>query len=109
MSGSRIEEFKEILALDPSDEVVHYGLGEEYLKAGRFEEAIREFETVIRLKPDYTAAYRELGKALEKGGRVEEARETYREGIEVGSRTGDLQTRKEMEVFLKRLEKGRWG
>ncbi|MBI3989359.1 MAG: tetratricopeptide repeat protein [candidate division NC10 bacterium] len=106
MSGSRIEQFKEILALDPNDEVVHYGLGEEYLRAGMFEEAVQEFETVIRLKPDYTAAYRELGKALEKGRRIEEAKEAYRKGIEVGSWTGDLQTKKEMEVFLKRLGKG---
>lgn len=105
MSESRIEQFKEVLALDPNDEVVHYGLGEEYLKAGMHEEAVQEFEAVIRLRPEYTAAYRELGKALEKTGRIDEAKEAYRKGIEIGQRTGDLQTKKEMEVFLKRLEK----
>ncbi|MGH7267302.1 MAG: hypothetical protein ACREMB_20975, partial [Candidatus Rokuibacteriota bacterium] len=57
------------------------------------------------LEPDYSAAHRGLGRALERAGRLDEARAAYALGLEVATRTGDLQTRKEMEVFLRRLEK----
>ena len=101
----KIAQFEEVADLMPNDPVVRLGLGSAYLEAGRAEDAVREFEAAIQLKPDYTAAHRGLGRALEKAGRPEEARAAYRKGIEVGRTTGDLQTVKEMEVFLRRLEK----
>jgi len=59
----------------------------------------------IRLKPDYSAAHRGLGRALEQAGRLAEAEAAYGAGREVAARTGDLQTKKEIEVFFRRLEK----
>ncbi len=103
--NDKVAEFKEVAGLFPNDPVVRIGLGGAYLEAGQAEDAVREFQEVIRLKPDYTAAYRGLGRALENAGRAEEAKAAYLKGIEVGRTTGDLQTIKEMEVFLKRLER----
>jgi Flp pilus assembly protein TadD len=100
----RIAEFKEVAELMPDDPVVRFGLAGAYLQAGQAESAILEYEETIRLKPDYSAAHRGLGRALERAGRPEEARAAYRLGIEVAARTGDLQTKKEIEVFLRRLE-----
>ena len=100
----RLEQFKELAEADPDDPVVHYGLGSEHLKLGEFAEAAAAFRKTIELQPDYSAAYRELGKALEKSNRREEAREIYRQGKEVATRKGDLQTAKEIDVFLRRLE-----
>ncbi len=104
-AAARVAQFKEVADLFPDDPVARFGLANAYLEAGLAGDAVREFEETLRLKPDYTAAYRGLGRALEKAGRIEEANATYRRGIEVALRTGDLQTKKEMEVFLKRLEK----
>ena len=101
----KIAQFKEVADLMPDDPVVRLGLGTAYLEAAQAEDAVREFRETIRLKPDYTAAHRGLGRALEKAGKPEEAKAAYRKGIEVGHTTGDLQTIKEMEVFLRRLEK----
>jgi Flp pilus assembly protein TadD len=101
----KIAQFEEVAGLMPEDPVVRLGLATAYLEAGRAEDAVREFGEAIRLKPDYTAAHRGLGRALERAGRAEEARAAYRMGIDVGRATGDLQTVKEMEVFLRRLEK----
>ncbi len=101
----KIAQFKEVADLMPDDPVVRLGLATAYLEADQAEDAVREFKETIRLKPDYTAAHRGLGRALEKAGRPEEAKAAYRSGIEVGRVTGDLQTVKEMEVFLRRLEK----
>jgi Flp pilus assembly protein TadD len=100
----RIAEFKEVAELMPDDPVVRFGLAGAYLEAGQPESAIREYEETIRLKPDYSAAHRGLGRALERARRPEEARVAYRNGLEVAARTGDLQTKKEIEVFLRRLE-----
>lgn len=87
----------------PDDPVVRFGLAAAYLEAGQAENAVREYEETIRLKPDYSAAHRGLGRALERAGRREEAKGAYRRGLEVAARMGDLQTKKEMEVFLRRL------
>ena len=100
----RIAEFKEVLDLMPDDPVVRFGLAGAYLEAGQAESAIREYEETIRLKPDYSAAHRGLGRALERAGRPDAARTAYRKGLEVAAHTGDLQTKKEIEVFLRRLD-----
>jgi Flp pilus assembly protein TadD len=100
----RIAEFKEVVELMPDDPVVRFGLAGAYLDAGQAESAVIEYEETIRLKPDYSAAHRGLGRALERAGRREEARMAYRKGIEVAARVGDLQTKKEIEVFLRRLD-----
>ena len=103
---SRLEQFRQIVDLDPDDSFSHFGYASALYDAGRYPEAIDEFRAAIRLKPDYSAAYRELGKALEKTEMPANAIQVYREGIPIAERNGDLQTLKEMQVFLKRLEQG---
>ena len=101
----RIEEFKEVVEIMPDDPVVRFGLAGAYLDAGHADSAAAEYAEAIRLKPDYSAAHRGLGRALERAGRIAEARVAYVTGLEVARTTGDLQTGKEIEVFLRRLEK----
>src|SRR5574342_1098610 len=100
----RIAEFKEVLELMPEDPVVRFGLAGAYLEAGQAENAVAEYQEAIGLKPDYSAAYRGLGRSLEQVGRLEEAKAAYAKGRDVATRNGDLQTKKEIEVFLRRLE-----
>ena len=100
----RIAEFKEVALLMPDDPVVRFGLAAAYLESGQAEHAALEYQEAIRLKPDYSAAHRGLGRALERAGRIAEAKAAYAKGLEVAARTGDLQTKKEIEVFLRRLE-----
>ena len=101
--AERIAAFREIVRAEPDDPVANFGLAQTLLAAGRFAEAADVFATVTRLSPRYTAAYRGLGRALEGAGRSEEAIRAYRDGIAVSRETGDLQTGKEMRVFLRRL------
>jgi Flp pilus assembly protein TadD len=100
----RIAEFKEVAEMMPEDPVVRFGLAGAYLDAGQADSAVVEYRETIRLQPDYSAAHRGLGRALERAGRRDEALVAYRKGLEVATRTGDLQTKKEIEVFLRRLE-----
>jgi predicted Zn-dependent protease len=101
--AERIASFRKLLASDPKDPMLHYGLATTLLGAGEPGEAATHLEAAIQLNPDYTAAYRELGRALEALGRTEEALEAWRRGIEVASKTGDLQAGKEMTIFSARL------
>jgi len=101
----RISEFKEVAEMMPDDPVVRFGLAAAYLDAGQAEAAAAEYAETVRLKPDYSAAYRGLGRALERAGRSAEARTAYEKGLEVAAQTGDLQTKKEIEVFLRRMDK----
>jgi len=82
-------------------------LGKEYAAAGDFAAATPHLEQAVALDPRYSAAYRELGVVLEKLGRDAEATDVFRRGIAVADETGDLQTAKEMTVFLKRLAERR--
>lgn len=104
-SNSMIDQFLELVKLTPDDELAHYGLGQEYSRVGRFKDAATSFKRVIELKPDYAAAYRELGKALQKSGRNEEARQFFSKGRQLAEGHGDGQMVKEIDVYLRRIEK----
>ena len=104
---TRLEQFRQIVELDPDDYFSHFGYASALCDAGCYPEAVREYGEAIRLKPDYSAAFRDLGKVLEKTGAFAEAMRVYRQGIPIAERNGDLQTVKEMQVFLRRLEQGK--
>ena len=101
----RIAQFKEVAEEMPDDPEVRFGLAGAYLAAGQAENAVVEYRETIRLKADYSAAHRGLGRALERAGRTAEAIAAYKQGLEVATKNGDLQTVKEIDVFLRRLEK----
>jgi predicted Zn-dependent protease len=105
MDTERLAQFEALVALDPSDTVVRFGLGELYLQAEAFAQAAEQFAEILRLDPHYSAAYRYLGQAYAALGRRAEATETFQRGIAIAEARGDLQTVKEMRVFLRRLQK----
>jgi predicted Zn-dependent protease len=104
---SRLEQFRQIVDMDPDDYFSRFGYASVLFEAGRYAEAVQEFRAAIRLKADYSAAFRDLGRALEMTGAHAEAMQVYHEGIPIAERNGDLQTLKEMQVFLKRLEQSK--
>ena len=100
MSQSRIEVFKQMASASPDDALVWYGLGSEYFKLEKWDEAILALRNVLRINPDYTAAYQMLGSALASMGEREEARRAWTEGIETANRTGAWKARSHMEGLL---------
>jgi tetratricopeptide (TPR) repeat protein len=101
----RLQRLRDLAAEDPDDALARFLLGREAAGQGLFEEARAAFAAAIERDPKYTAAYRQWGNALEQLGRYEEAAAVYARGIRVAERTGDLQAGKEMEAFLRRLER----
>ena len=104
METARIQQFQELIALEPEDTVLRFGVGELYIEAGDFTCAAEQFAEIVRLDPQYSAAYRHLGQAYTALDRPQEAAEVFQRGIAVAEARGDLQTAKEMQVFLRRLQ-----
>jgi Flp pilus assembly protein TadD len=101
MAGkSRKEQIQEMLADDPNDAFLHYGLGMEYAGEGNDEEAVRCFREALRVDPGYIPAYMHAGKFLGRLGRLEEAREAWQKGIAVARQKGDLHAAEEMQGML---------
>src|SRR5262249_23791603 len=105
MATARIRQFQELIALEPDDTVLRFGLGELYIEAGNFAAAAEQFAEIVRLDPQYSAAYRYLCQAYTALERAQEAAEGFQRGIAVAEARGDLQTAQEMGVFLRRLPK----
>jgi len=100
VSQERIEAFKAMVAAEPEQEMVWYGLANEYVKLERWDEAADALRQVVKLNADFTAAYQMLGTSLANQGRREEAQRAWTDGIEVANRTGAWKARQHMEGLL---------
>jgi tetratricopeptide (TPR) repeat protein len=92
-----------MVAQNPNDSFLRYGLAMEYKNAGELQAAIQAFQELMAVNPDYSAAYFHGGQVLEKLGRLDEARDLYTQGIDVTTRKGDLHTRSEIQAALDML------
>jgi predicted Zn-dependent protease len=88
MATSRIETFKQMLASDPENNLVRFGLANEYLKEERYQEAITALQDYLQRADDEGAAFGMLARALERVGLRDEAREAYQRGIEAAELHG---------------------
>lgn len=86
-----------MLAQNPANTFVRYGLAMELVKSGELDRAVQQFETLLASDPAYSAAYFHGGQTLEKLGRLDQAREIYRRGIEASR---DPHARSELQAAL---------
>ncbi|CAN5301714.1 MAG: tetratricopeptide repeat protein [Pyrinomonadaceae bacterium] len=100
MSQERIAALLSLAEQQPDQEMIWYGLANEYLKLEQWGEAANALRRVITLNADFTAAYQMLGTALMRQGDVEEARRVWTQGIAVADRTGAWKARQHMEGLL---------
>ena len=98
--STRLEALKSMVAQQPADSFLRYGLAMEYRNAGDLEAAVSEFRSLIAADAEYAAAYFHAGQTLERLGRPDEAREAYRAGIAVTNRQGNRKTRDELQAAL---------
>lgn len=105
METSQADMFRKLLERDQDNPMVLYSLGNELFKEKNYLEAREYLGRAVENKPDYSVAYRALGRTLYELGEDAEARRIFALGREVAGRNGDLQTVKEIDVFVRRLEK----
>jgi tetratricopeptide (TPR) repeat protein len=100
MATERLETLRQLIAQNPNDSFLRYGLAMEYARTGELEKAAAEHRALLEMNSDYVASYYHGGQALEKLGRREEARELYERGLAACTRVGDLKTRNEIQAAL---------
>jgi uncharacterized protein HemY len=105
METPRADMFRKLLAKDPDNPMILCSLGIELFKEGRHPEAREHLRRAIENKPDYSVAYRMLGRTHYELHENAEARRVFAKGREVAQENGDLQTLREIDVFLRRLDK----
>ena len=109
MNASRSDMFRKLLEKDPKNPMILYSLGNELFREDRYGEARDLLQRAVENKPDYSVAYRMLGRAHFELHEDSEARSVFMKGREVAQKNGDLQTVKEIDVFMRRLQKREMG
>jgi predicted Zn-dependent protease len=104
MSNPRITAFRAMLAKNPDNARVRFGLATELLKEGMYEDAAAELRRYLAAADDEGNAHGRLAEALEKLGRADEARDALRQGIAAAHRFGHAGLANELEERLGTLE-----
>src|SRR6185436_16303434 len=97
---SKIETFTTMLADQPENALIWYGLASEQYKLEDWVEAAKSLRQVVSLNPDYTAAYQLLGTVLAKNDDLAGAQQAWRAGIEAAGRTGAWKAGQHMQGLL---------
>src|SRR5260370_39419520 len=100
---SRKQQIEEMLAEDPDDPFLRYGLAMEHIGAGDDPSAVNCLWELIAVAPDYVPAYQQLGQTLLRQGRTAEAPQAWARGGGAAQKTGNLHARDEMHGFLDSL------
>lgn len=86
--SDRIAVFEQMLAADPDNSMVMFGLAKEYEKLGRHADVIRVLEEYIARADDEGNAYGTLANAYALSGDRDKAIEAYKKGIDVSMAHG---------------------
>jgi Tfp pilus assembly protein PilF len=96
---------EKLLAQGRDDALLRFGLGNACLGDGDNQAATEHLARAVQHNPAYSAAWKLYGKALMALGQMDEAKAAWESGLGVAEQQGDMQSFKEMTVFLKRLAK----
>lgn len=100
---SRREKIEAMLAAEPRDTFLRYGLAMELEKEGRHESSLATLGELMQDSPPYVAAFFRSGQQLARLGRLDEARAALRGGIDAARTQGDSHAAGEMSEFLASL------
>lgn len=88
MATSRIEIFEQMLASDPANTMVLFGLAKEYEKTGEDSKVIETLERYLTVADDEGNAYGMLARAYERSGERDKARDAYQRGVDAAASHG---------------------
>src|SRR5882757_9003786 len=100
---SRKQQLQDMLAEEPNDPFLRYGLAMEYVSEGDDEQAAKCFHELLTVTPDYVPAYLQAGQALTRLDKSSQAQEVFQMGIAVANKAGDAHAAGEMQGFLEGL------
>lgn len=105
MSQSMIDNLESLLAKGQDNAMLRFGLGKAYYQQQDYSTACEHLQQAVTHKPEYTAAWKLLGFCQQQLGELKSALQTYNQGIEAAQTEGDKQAEKEMQVFIKKINK----
>jgi tetratricopeptide (TPR) repeat protein len=100
---TRREKIEAMLALEPGDAFLRYGLAGEYDNEGRTDEAVALLQGLIRDRPPHVPSFFRCAQLFVREGRIEEARALLRDGIEAARHEGNSHAAGEMAELLASL------
>lgn len=101
---SRREMLEEMLAADPNDTFLRYGLALEFARESQPHEAIARLRALIADEPNYVPAYFQAAQILLKEGENQRAAELLRSGIAAAQAQSNLHAAQEMTALLAQLD-----
>ena len=104
MTSPRLDTFRQMVARDPANPLARFGLANEALKAGLYEEARDQLERYLAAYDDEGNGYGRLAEALVRLDRLDEARDALRRGIEASRRFGHPTMAADFEARLEELD-----
>lgn len=101
--NKRLAFLEQHCAAGAADSFAFYGLGMEYRKEGRVDDAVATFEKLKAKDPTYVPMYLMAGQTLAEANRAAEARPWLEAGIEAARKKGDSHALGELESALANL------
>ncbi|MBL8762055.1 MAG: tetratricopeptide repeat protein, partial [Phycisphaerae bacterium] len=98
-----IAQLEKLLALDPADAFVLYGLAMEHAKSGQIDHAMTYFDRCTAADPAYCYAYFHKARVQSEAGRTSDAIETLNRGLIAAKAAGDAHAMSEMRELLDQL------
>ena len=98
-----MEQIEAMLADDPDDAFLRYGLAMEHASSGddaACVEVLRDLIARTAAATPYVPAYLQAGQALVRLDRITEACDVLRQGVDVARRVGDTHAQGEMQGLL---------
>ena len=92
-----------MVANNPGNPLAHFGLANEAMKEGLWDEARAHYEAYLAAHDDEGNAYGRLAEAYERLGRNEDARAALHKGIGAANRFGHPGMAQELEMRLDEL------
>jgi tetratricopeptide (TPR) repeat protein len=99
-----LEQLEKLLAVDPDDAFVLYGLAQEHFKRGEFAKAVEIYDRCLRVDPAYCYAYFHKAKAQQAQGEFEAAVSTLKVGLAKAQALGDSHAASEISGLLDEME-----
>jgi predicted Zn-dependent protease len=99
------ERLEAMLAKGADNLLLRFSLGKAYAEQGSFSEAATHLRAALVFDPTYSVAWKWLGKACLGLGDKPGARAAWESGLQAAQARGDQQVVKELQVFIKRLDK----
>jgi len=100
-----VRNLENMLAAGKDSALLRYTLGKAYADEGQEQLACSHLQQATRLDPGYSVAWKQLGKVQLALGDAEAARQAWQQGLACAQARGDAQVVKELQVFLRRLDK----